>query len=376
MKGKIMIRITIIFLLLNLMSIGNISSQNLDLTERGYGSRLRSQPIVPNEGRVNNGKLLNLRTNRYSALNSSISGDGRVIVLDDQLIKDEDTYFRNIEIPVKNTQAFRGTLLSRVDDILIIKESATDLNPNRTLHFLDINAENIVYGYNSPSLSFAGLMINSDASSFIFLNNEGIIEVNRINDKFESTVVNSGYVRQDIKYYSSSGDRIFFFGREQALDDSKWYIIDRLETGWSEPIEWKVTDAEGNELGFDIVDIANNGRTLLLTNANDGLALTHEIDGRWTPPEPIGYKSHGNRSLISENGKVIAVQAVKRVIPDFNAFYDVFIFLQNPDGQWIQRQVNDPQLEVHDGIMLSDDGTQLFWLPANTSSVPNAEEYK
>lgn len=376
-----MFRITLIFLLLNLMNVGNISAQNLDLTGRGFGARLRSQSITPNQGRLNNNQLLNLRTSRFSDSKSSISKDGKVIVIDNQLIKNEGSQFKKVEIPLFE-DSILNPILSNNGEVYLLSTFDNQTSQYR-LHFFNTNNELVEKELSLPPLR--NLHINHNASSLLYEISSTtqlsyhVTEISQNTNETSQVIeftLTSNLTGPSIRFFSNLGDRIIITATLRDAREFRYFMIDKLETGWSEPIEWKVMDAEGNELDFDIVDIANNGRTLLLTNANDGLALTHEIDGNWTPPKPIGYKSHGNRSLISENGKVIAVQEVKRNIPNEITFYDVFVFLQNPADQWIQRQVNDPQLEVFDGIMLSDDGTQLLWLPANTSSVPGAEEYR
>lgn len=357
--------------------------QELDLTGDGYGSRLRLQHILPDEGRLGIAEITNVRKYRLSDRDNSINVDGNFLVLENQLIKKDEATFRKIELPFANDQVFVNPILISKGNKIAIPTINEDMS-NLEYLIYDINNEFIESRLTIPSTR--GLLFNADGTALIYITitdtqifyNVIVIE----NDTTETTIAlelsaADNLLGPRLRYFSNLGDRIIFTATLRDSREFKYFFIDKLETGWSVPRELQVIDKQNNELHFGLVDIANNGRTLLITNSEIGYSLTHEVNGIWSLPRSTGYiPIPYDSAQISENGKVIKIQTAKR-ITEIDRFYDVIVLLQNSAGQWVQHQVNDPQLEVHhDGTLLSGDGTKLYWLPANTSHIPNALEYK
>lgn len=184
---------------------------------------------------------------------------------------------------------------------------------------------------------------------------------------------------------SHQGDRLFFTQwNPHPLNDS-WYIVDHIAGAVREPKQIVIDDYE-----FHILDIANNGRRLLaeiwnpavVDEWNIELAVFDEMNGQWVKhPHKIAEEIKAAdiaKCIISENGKVIACQALNFADEAYNYYYyDVFVIVQNDSGEWITHKVNSADdLAKPSSILLTDDGTRLFWHPWRDSSVPFAEHYE
>lgn len=361
--------ITILFL--NLFFLNTISAQVIDLTGQGLGTRLRLQHIHPSEGRLGNSELLKVR-NANLSMNSGISEDAKFMILNNQLIKDDGENFRKIELPIINDISFRNLYLSSNNQYSIITQFIEEIDQTKINYFDNYNESlEISFTFQGP---FLGIFSSSDASILIANSRQVLYVVERNGSAFEKIPVSNKFIRQIIISISSSGDRIFFFGLTQENDEFETYILNRISGKWSVPSKLRIFDNE-NEL-FLVKDIAHNGRTLLIHHPILGYAITHDVNGKWSPPQPLGYiPKSGDEAQISENAKVVVIQSAKKYT-ETSVFYDLFVLMQNTSGEWVQHQVNDPELEVRDGILLSGDGTKLFWLPANTSFIPNAMLFK
>ncbi len=160
-------------------------------------------------------------------------------------------------------------------------------------------------------------------------------------------------------------------------------IIERFEDGWSKPKEWIVYDADNAPIDHErlqIKDIANNGRSALVMIDRKQLAVAHEVNGIWKIANILDYSfqlpvgSSTDNIIFAETGNVIAIQSVK----DYERYlFDIFLFFLTPSGEWVKKQVNAGNVNVLPDILLSDDGTRLYWTTENNQlSAANAEELK
>lgn len=354
-------------------------AQNLDLF--GGGNRLRLQHILPDEKRLGNDEILNLRIPRYAQL-TSISDNGMFFIIEKLLIKNEGESFKLVNYPFSDRQSSYNIISSNNSNALIF----INYNENSTvteLHFFNIDNEEIDSTITLPSAPYLSLVNNSSHLLYTRSTDTQLFfhVVEHYDNNFQTEVAiefkaSDNLAIPRIMHFSKSGDRIFFNAKLRDTRETKIFIIDKIDSGWSKPYEWLPLDADGQHRIFGLVDYANNGRTLLVNHIDNGLSLTREINGNWTVPIPIGLNIPGTIAQISEDGKVIAAQVRKGISPFDFAFHDIVVLLQNSSGNWTQHQLNDPKLEVAANILFSKDGTKLYWLPANTSHIPNALEYK
>lgn len=231
---------------------------------------------------------------------------------------------------------------------------------------------------------FAGsgtsVLFNGPASKFVRLSAAypNTFEIGEFTDSspaFERVQVESRNIF-DVEFFSWNGDRFFY----SVLDDQRnllWFSIDSASDGW--------VSSETGLRGKDpvIYDIADNGRLLLVTELDGGgevnLAVYRDLNHKWIREEILFRydvsDGLGNHFRMSENGNVVAVQSFSHTRGSYFLF-NVFVFIKMRTNEWVRYKVNPPGVYALPNILLTDDGTKLFWLSYGESSVPLAEWYE
>lgn len=329
--------------------------------------------------------------------NGSTNYDGSIIKTGSTFIQNGDS-FKRITTLIDAYFYKMQICLSLKGNWIYYTDHNVD-NEQKTMNFLGLasNKQSFVFGYDKNDRKF---VFNSDFSIFAFQDgdNYNIYGVERDGSNFDVHLIldsewfnslNLGhytninaYLRPNLSFM---GDRLYFASYIEEENTKRHFYVDRTIGGWSEPKEIVLNDTEGNELHFEIINTANNGRTLLIKIYEkqvkfpqvEEIAIIQEENGSWGLPQYLEYEpqhKEGRRSdefQISQNGKVIAVQSLKKIIADVNYFYDAIIFIQTPERDWVKYQVNDPNLDIGGDILLSGDGTILYWIGHEPySSIP------
>ncbi len=317
--------------------------------------------------------------------------DGSIIQTRSTFIMTDD-FFKLLSSPIDQKIHEKQIGLSSKGHLIYYTDHNVD-NEQKTMNFLDLASNNhsFVFGYDKNDTKF---VFNSDFSIFSFQDgdNYNIYGVERDGSNFDVHLIidsewfnslNLGHHTNIYSYLKPNlsflGDRLFFASYIEEKNISRHFVVDRTNAGWSEPKEIVLNNIEGNKLYFEILDMANNGRTLLIQDSNDAnIYVIKEKDESWGLPQDLKYVSQlasvgglYDKFQISQNGKVIAIQSLKKIIGDVNLFYDAFVFIETPGGDWIKYQVNNPNLDIGGDILLSGDGTILYWIGHKPySSIP------
>lgn len=180
-------------------------------------------------------------------------------------------------------------------------------------------------------------------------------------------------------FVSESGNRVFYF----AVDEKNKYnyvYVDRIESEWSSeksispslaPFETPGT----KELKMCPGSIADDGKTVILLTNKNNVALIHEKDGTWSEPEiagdygtPLTENDMGIWTdmpiYASDDGRVIILEQAKYVHPDYGILsFSIYAFIKGDDGRWSKQLISDPERGGRKGVLLSGDGSKLYWVP-------------
>jgi len=364
----------ILTFLIVFVSVSLSFSQPIQLNPDGKGYLLNSTRIDTQTNEIISTKQNNIAARFFSSSKTCSSSDGQVLFSHGKLIKMENGQPFTVELPKSNLDSFEfSTVLSGDGNWLIYKtqEELGNINTETVINLFNVNTRTTEHQYTFQG-SVEGLTPNFNTTIIVFSSA-------KFNDRdFALIRDNEGLNLEEfsdvgsLRFFSDLGHRIFGYPFNQNLDKRQWIYVDRMGTTWSQPIELEVFNNDGNKLEFIIYDIANDGKTLLISHENFGLAVVHENEGEWGLPQPLGYQPDPlarDEFQISENGEVVAVQSFKKVVADVNLFYDALLFFKTDTGTWKKQQVNSPDVDVLPDILLTDDGTKLFWLPKSESSV-------
>lgn len=265
----------------------------------------------------------------------------------------------------------------------LIKEQASSITGYSELLFISASSKQTLNSFSFEGSS-TSLVFSNDANTFAFTINAITINaipslnlVIRVGDNFQSKEVFNAIGSPKI---SSSGDRVFTV--IELEDESRRHVvIDKSDEGWSEPKSLTLYDQDLNELEygtFGIIDVAENGRTLLINIASGPLAIYHEKDGAWGLPEYLDIEKQSpfsNSFSISEDGNVILFESF-RVEDGFYEYFDLFLYIKQENGEWKKQKLNPDGVDASRGAILTKDGSKVFWIPWQTLSSVEYDVYK
>ncbi len=310
-----------------------------------------------------------------------------VMVVRNDLLRKDNNRFLNVEASFLDEHSSEDMYLSANGKWLIFVSYLESTN-SMDVKFYNIERNVLTTHFQHPVPFRSGIQLNSDASIFVFTDhprngNQRLYVVERHAEIFKSTVVEKDDVNPSNLHLSSTGDRIIFMTGNIAIGN-KHFFVDRTKDGWTVPKEIQIDDSPLQIGGDGIMDIANNGKTILFQNEDQKPAVAYEDSGIWVVPQQINYTfqheegRYSDRFQIAETGNVIAIQSLKDSRLDgFIEYFDAFIYFKTLSGSWVSRQVNPEEVNVLPDIHLTDDGTQLFWMSeGNKMSIPFAEQLK
>jgi len=184
---------------------------------------------------------------------------------------------------------------------------------------------------------------------------------------------------------SGNGGRIIFksgFNYKYLL-----YYIDREPDGWSSPKTVPIRDRTGNDVIFNqdlqgmIHGITYDGKTILYYDKECKPALIHEDNGIWSEPEYIEFQEfnvfggYKDRYLMSRDGEIIAAQKMVEERGGVAPYLNVYLLTKSTDESWMIQKINPDGTLVVPDVYLTDDGSQLFWLPESKSSISNTNSF-
>ncbi len=375
-------RIIVILISLTFTTVSHAQPIQLNPVTKGY--KLNLTAIDQQMRETINTEEKNIQSRFLSSSKTFASSNGDVLFSQGKLINMQNEQLNTIDLPQSNLDSFEfGATMSGNGNWLIYKtqEEFGNINTETVINYFNLNTGKIEYQFTFQG-SVESLNSNINATMTVFssakYNNNDFVLIRENRDLNLQEFVDVGGLR----YYSNFGNRVFGYSYNSDKDDYEWVHVNRKGSNWSNLQNIKLLNDNGNILQFHIVDIANDGKTLLVnagTKGLHGLAVVHEENGEWSVPQYIGgeseqhaFDSHESYQ-ISENGNVVAVQDIKRVEEEVNYFYDALLYFKTESGSWKKQQVNPPEVDVLPDILLTDDGTKLFWLPRSESSVSFGE---
>lgn len=315
---------------------------------------------------VSYNEKLNIKTILYDHI-SSVSGNGKVIVNANRLIYKNGEAKINV-IPNSFELGINERILNSEGTRLVYSEA----DDNGCLLYVFDIVNQAVRDIRIPeSLPYAGqnISLNNDATVVALNTFLSLYVLDLTNSKAITTKINE-FSTAVIPFVSFSGNRLFYNA------ERKVFYNDKVNGQWLSSMEIELGKAVigGVETSSYIYDIANDGKSIVAPIGSGGIAVIHEENGVWSEPDYIGYiPDFLDKVQISENGKVVAVQSYKYTSPNNDNYYDAYIFIKNSANQWAKHQINTEDQDVQPDIHLTEDGTQLIWIPADFgSSVPSA----
>lgn len=336
-----------------------------DIVNGRYQGLIKVTSIDSENNSISLSESLNIKTILYNNL-TSVSGDGQVIVNKDRIIhKNGEIIINDIPSEIKLNQ---NNQTLNYDGTRVVFTDANEGGCYIYVHNTVDNSSAKVRISDFKIYTVSGLSINRDASIIAVIYTDGLYVVDLNNDTINK--YREGYGYHIVPFVNSSGSRILFNTGGEIFymdkENGEWQPIKNIELGNA--------IVGGYDVNSYIYDIANDGKTIVAPIGNKGVAVVNEIDGVWGEPDYIGYiPDTQDKVQISENGKVVAVQAYKYTSVYNFFYYDAYIFIKNVDNQWIKHQVNAHDQDVNPDIHLTKDGTQLIWTAADFgSSIPSA----
>ena len=355
------------YLIIFVLLISSFSqAQVIEVTPFPDNKLLHIATINQESVKLETEKLSNIKTRNIGS-DDSISYDGNVLFIRSKLIKKMDGYWKEVPLPEMNFLRISIPLLSMDGKWLVYLERNTtsDIRFARIV-FFNVEEEKITDTYEDQIIST--IDINADATRIIYYwitnDQSELVLLNHVNNSFTTNKINTRGT-----YFTSLGDRMISSEYNHQDQYTHLYITDEIGGKWNDTQDIVLLNETGQKIKSSIFGLANNGRTILVSTLQ-GMAVIHENDGQWNDIEYIGYGSKDglDQFELSENGQVIAVKSLYQNIEDAYFYYDVFVFIRTPDGQWKKFQVNSPSVKTTEEILLTKDGTQLWWLPMEDSS--------
>lgn len=374
-------------------------SQPLVLTDRDVDyvsiTAINKQNSVI-ESRVKSNIKINIPTGSGSDIN-----DSGLIIVFDKLIQNSTGNPQVIELP-KPKKEIVAPQFSTSDNILFFWD-ADDAYTN-TIHRYDLMKNAITYSqifnttrtfdeaFGHRILSRDGLTLAMEMGSYL-----------KIFEYIDNIFVKSAEIGQRPAFpnllISKYGNRVFYKAKDESQE---WEIVyvEKSEKGWSKEnnLSTPYINIDGGKMPLQLVDIANDGKTILTKTAvwplqKQYIALIHEKEGKWMEPEFVGEYTlpptdgpvYSADIYISEDGRVIAMRQPRElssaIIPGdlVVVSHDVFVFVQDNAGRWHKHQVNPPDVgaDGFNDILLSPNGEQLYWVPEKTlSEIPWGNQIK
>lgn len=337
----------------------------------------------------------------------AINRDGTLLVHSEKLIS-RNNRIELSDLPISGRSVFNPRFSKTMN--LLFYWDVFGEGYERTLVFYDLEQRKIIRSFPFTYLPHEPISYNEvsdDGSTFaIKIGTDYLHVYDQIDGEYVKSVLGPYGTRSEM--LSQTGDRIFFFiheGPDQQEKDLKFVYVEKTLDGWSDLKEVPelihnsgfVSDAG---LQMSPIALTNDGKTLVLRSNRGELLLIHEKDGIWSKPEYVGdfklLKYHEDylrkfpwlntwayyRDLpvsCSTDGRVIAIaQPREYSLLDFQlSSYDILVFIKDHQGQWNKHQVNPPDVGVYDVLMLSGDGSKLFWVPKQSLSfISDISDYR
>lgn len=265
-----------------------------------------------------------------------------------------------------------------------------------SVYFLNYLSNKILYSYPFD--------MNPDSPKFIRISANGvtIAVITGFNHIQVYSVSNNSLVKEKelsphpvVSYdlmVSETGNRVFykFVGTGVRLEVFLTYL-EKDENGWSDEIIVPtnnmvyISEDPHSDLKKHIiyngmaVGIINDGKSILFRNGDtEELFFFHEEEGEWKRVELVGKYSVSFRDIAirekwgaydipttcSDDGRVVALLQPKSYWPTIGVInYDVIVFIKDAKGNWSKHQANPSDVGVIPNILISGDGTKLFWIP-------------
>ncbi len=384
-----------IFIALLIVITSYTFAESLELTDRDIG--YTRQVIIDKEsGSIVSNTKINLKAG-FGDSHSTINDNGMIFSYGNLIKKMNGSFSYSVLSNVSNT-IYNPQFLTENQ---ILSYWKTDSQYQRTLFFYDIEQEKIVntFSFNSLRPESIGMPAISRDGSTVAMYIKPYLNLFEYNDGgFEKVVEIAPYTASPDLVIAKHGERVFYY----IYNIDQIAYAEKKDGTWLKNVNLLTPRLfiDGYDMPLRLVDIANDGKTILTKTTNwplerQYIALIHEEDGKWGEPELVGdyYLPPTDGPVYeafvytSEDARVIAVRqpiVSSHVWPGeiVVVSYDIFVFIKDNKGRWDKFQVNpsDVPADLGSDVLLSPNGETLYWVPSipdsPMSGILNGDLYK
>ncbi|MFB3789048.1 MAG: hypothetical protein ACE15F_22030 [bacterium] len=380
----------------------NIAKVGTIITLLAFSLMSHSQPIILNNenveftqiahidkdaGLILKNELSNIKT---IWTNSSASDRGDLIVSSSKLLKMKNQFKQINDLPVLTGHEISNPHIDTENNMIIYSNMTDEFHV--IFQFYDFLQEKNkdIFSISGPPAKFYEKSISRNGATIALQ-----VEYTTASDKYlhlySKNYVSDNYSKTELGPFSGlfkimvskNGERVFCYvchytSEGNVEDDYKYVYITKTPEGWSDEILIPGAEHFINQKSEKILifpeAIANDGKTIVARTNKNTLVLIHESNGHWSDPEYVGDINPPVSSYfpfhVSDDARVIAIQQPRILIPGNDTYitYDAIVFIKDRTSQWKKYQVNPKGTDILDGIVLSTDGSKLYWVPASNLS--------